>query len=85
MSEGVVVCDTTVLLYLGRIRHAWLLPKLFSTVVLPSPVVSELDAGRQIRSDTIDPQALDWVEIIRVEAAALSALPPCDLGQARGV
>jgi hypothetical protein len=50
------VCDTTVLLYLGRIGQAGLLPELFAPVFIPEPILLELDMGRILRHDTINPR-----------------------------
>ena len=55
MSKRAIVCDTTVLLYLGRIGQSDLLPALFSPVYVPEPVMLELDMGRLLRPDTINP------------------------------
>ena len=43
MSKRAIVCDTTVLLYLGRIGQIDLLSALFSPVCVPEPVMLELD------------------------------------------
>jgi predicted nucleic acid-binding protein len=42
VSKRSVVCDTTVLLYLGRIGQIDLLPALFTPVYIPEPVMLEL-------------------------------------------
>jgi predicted nucleic acid-binding protein len=52
VSDRTVVCDTTVLLYLGRIDQVELLRALFSTVYIPEQVLTELDVGRLLRQDT---------------------------------
>ena len=52
-NRDVLVCDTTILLYLGRIGQARLLPLLFEAVHVPEPVEVELDMGRLLRTDTI--------------------------------
>lgn len=54
MSKQAIVCDTTMLLYLGRIGQADLLSELFSPIYVPEPVMLELDMGRLLRSDTIN-------------------------------
>lgn len=56
MSKRPVVCDTTVLLYLGRIGQIDLLPALFTPVYVPEPVLLELDMGRLLRGDTVNPR-----------------------------
>jgi len=54
VAQPSVVCDTSVLLYLGRIDHLFLLPRLFAEVAIPVDVARELDAGRSVRADTVD-------------------------------
>lgn len=75
-----LVCNTSPLLYLGRIRHAHLIPALFAPVYVPEPVMIELDAGRLLRPDTIDPRGLDWVTRVSIAPALLASLPPNRLG-----
>ncbi len=43
MAES-LVCDTSILLYLGRIRHLHLLPQLFPTILVPGQAAFELNA-----------------------------------------
>lgn len=81
MNKAEIVCDTTVLLYLGRINHAQLLPKLFEAILVPKTVILELDAGRLLRSDTIDPRNLDWVTSVEATLSEMNALPPNHLGR----
>jgi hypothetical protein len=80
MANPALVCDTSLLLYLGRIGQASLLPSFFEPVYVPEPVLLELAAGRLLRPDTINPQALEWVVPIKVTTADLEALPPNRLG-----
>jgi len=75
-----LVCDTTVLLYLGRIGRADLVPALFGPVYVPEPVVLELDMGRLLRPDTCDPRQWAWAERVTVSPEAIGALPPNRLG-----
>lgn len=80
MARRPIVCDTTVLLYLARIERARLLPALFETVYVPERVVAELDMGRIMRHDTIDPRELDGTLIVSVPEGDVEALPPNTLG-----
>jgi predicted nucleic acid-binding protein len=66
VPDRTVVCDTSVLLYLGRIDQVELLPALFSTVYIPEQVVTELDMGRLLRRDTLDPRNHDWVNLVSI-------------------
>ncbi len=80
VSKQALVCDTSVLLYLGRIGRADLLPALFEPVYVPHPVALELSAERLLRPDTLDPQTLAWVTSVAVVASDVEALPPNRLG-----
>jgi hypothetical protein len=75
-----VVCDTTVLLYLARIEQIELLPSLFASIYVPEPVITELDMGRLLRRDTVDPRELDWATRVSVTPSELDALPSNRLG-----
>lgn len=80
MDKAPLVSDTSVLLYLGRIGHSHLLPALFEPVFVPEQVALELDAGRLIRRDTVDPRSLDWVTLVAVPQSEIDTLPPNRLG-----
>lgn len=80
MGKRAIVCDTTLPLYLGRIGRARLLPALFEAVYIPESIATELDMGRLIRHDTIDPRELDWTTIVSVPEGDVDALPPNRLG-----
>lgn len=74
-SRSVLVCDTSVLLYLGRIQKVELLPSLFSKVYVPETVLLELAAGKMTRADTIEPKTLDWVLSCDVRPSDIQNLP----------
>jgi hypothetical protein len=80
VSKRAIVCDTTVLLYLGRIGQSDLLPALFSSVYVPEPVMLELDMGRLLRPDTINPRSLAWAKPVSVSQTMIDGLPPNRLG-----
>jgi predicted nucleic acid-binding protein len=80
MSKRAIVCDTTVLLYLSRIGQIDLLSALFSPVCVPESVMLELDMGRLLRPDTINPRRLAWVTPVSVSRAMIDDLPPNRLG-----
>jgi predicted nucleic acid-binding protein len=79
MSKSALICDTSVLLYLGRVKHQHVLPELFETVYVPETVLLELDAGRLLRSDTINPRKLDWVIQKAVSQEEIRELPSTGL------
>ena len=66
MPERPLVCDTTVLLYLDRIGQSHLLRALFEPICVPDPVRLELDMGRLLRPDTVDPSRLGWISMVLV-------------------
>jgi len=80
VSSPSIVCDTTVLLYLSRIGHIDLLPALFDAVWIPDAVRLELDMGRLLRRDTVDPRDLSWARLAAVSQEMIDALPPNRLG-----
>ena len=80
MGEQSIVCDTSLLLYLGRLKKGKLLPDLYKRVCVPEKVVLELDAGRLLRSDTIDPRQIDRVKVVSVSQKQIDDLPPNKLG-----
>jgi hypothetical protein len=80
MGEQSIVCDTSLLLYLGRLKKGNLLPDLYKRVCVPEKVVLELDAGRLLRSDTIDPRQIDRVKVVSVSQKQIDDLPPNKLG-----
>jgi len=81
MGECPIVCDTTVLLYLGRIGRIDLLPSLFDPIWVPESVVLELDMGRLLRRDTVDPRSLGWATLASISQAMIDSLPPNRLGR----
>lgn len=80
MGKKTLVCDTSLLLYLGRIENEDLLQVLFEKVYVTEQVVLELDAGRLLRSDTINPRLLDWITLVSISQEEIDALPPNRLG-----
>jgi len=80
VSRRALVCDTTLLLYLGRLARGHWLPALFDPIYVPEPVASELDVGRLMRGDTINPRRLDWASLVAVSSDHVDVLPPNRLG-----
>jgi hypothetical protein len=80
VSKRAIVCDTTVLLYLGRIGQGDLIPALFSPIYVPEPVMLELDMSRLLRPDTIDPRTVAWADPVSVSQATIEDLPANRLG-----
>jgi predicted nucleic acid-binding protein len=81
VSKQPLVCDTTIPLYLGRIGQIDLLPALYAPIYIPDQVCLELDMGRVLRPDTINPRSLVWVELVSVSQALIDSLPPNRLGK----
>ncbi len=80
MSERSLSCDTSILLYLGRIGQLDLLPALCEEVFVPAQVVLELDMGRMLRADTVDPRQFTWATLVEVGQEEIEELPPNRLG-----
>lgn len=80
VSSRPIVCDTTILLYLGRLGQIGVLPALFDPVWVPETVRVELDMGRFLRRDTVDPKDLPWATLVSVPQVMIDALPPNRLG-----
>jgi predicted nucleic acid-binding protein len=80
LSDRAIVCDTTVLLYLGRIDQLELLKALFVKVFITEQVVTELDMGRLMRPDTVDPRDYDWATLVSVSRSEIDQLPPNRVG-----
>ena len=80
MGKSPLICDTTLLLYLGRIGQAQLLPALFEPVCVPEQVALELDMGRLMRRSTINPRQLGWAMLVTVSQTDIDRLPPNRLG-----
>ena len=75
-----IVCDTTILLHLGRIGQVGLLPALFDPVWVPETFALEPDMGRLLRRDTVDPRDFPWATLASVPQSMIDALPPNRLG-----
>lgn len=80
MSEYTLACDTTILLYLGRIGLLDLMPAQFEEVFVPAQVALELDMGRMLRADTRAPRQFSWVRLAEVGQRQIENLPPNRLG-----
>lgn len=80
MNKSPLISDTTLLLYLERVGQAQLLPALFETVYVPEQVALELDMGRLMRPDTINPRRLEWAKLKHISQSTIDTLPPNRLG-----
>jgi predicted nucleic acid-binding protein len=59
----IVICDTSVIFYLHRLRHLNLLKELYGTVAVPQTVVSELKQGQDEGEDVPDISDYPWIRI----------------------
>lgn len=75
-----LVCDTSLLLYLGRIQHLHLLPLMYRTILIPEPVLFELDVGRSLQSNVVDPRELGFAIIKAASQVDIERLPSNRLG-----
>lgn len=76
-----LVCDTSILLYLGRIQHLHLLPQLYPTILVPRPAVFELDVGRSLQPEIVNPRLLSFATIKTVPQVEIARLPDNRLGR----
>ncbi|OGV81390.1 MAG: hypothetical protein A3K19_07970 [Lentisphaerae bacterium RIFOXYB12_FULL_65_16] len=78
-----VIVDTSPLQYLHQLRLLHVLPALASRIVVPRPVVDELEVGRASGVDVPDLNRLEWVTI-RVSGSPrlLQLLYDLDMGEA---
>lgn len=74
-----VICDTSPLFYLHRLRHLTLLQKLYRRILVPEAVVAELLAGRNQGEDVPALTQYDWIEVHRVRTQNVLPLTS-DLG-----
>ncbi|HHY55542.1 MAG TPA: DUF3368 domain-containing protein [Chloroflexi bacterium] len=58
-----------------------MLPHLFPTIVVPGQVVFELDVGRSLTPDVVDPRTLDFITISAVSQTEIDRLPANRLGE----
>ena len=79
MSEP-IICDTSVWLYLGRLAQTALLQQRYTSVYTTETVCWELDNGRIIRRDTVDPRQLGWIHIVEPDERDVALLPANRLG-----
>ena len=80
MHKQSLVCDTSLLLYLGRMENENLLHALFKKVYVTEQVALELDVGRLLQSDTINPRLFDWITLVSISQGKINTLPPNRLG-----
>lgn len=74
-----VICDTSALFYLHRLRHLSLLHNLYQRILVPEAVVAELRAGHDQGEDVPDLAQYNWITIHHVRSE--DALPlMSDLG-----
>lgn len=80
MSKTPLICNTSPLLYLGRIGHLHVVSSLFEPVYVPEQVALELDAGRLLRRDTVDPRQFAGTRLVTIPQVEIDALPSNWLG-----
>jgi len=80
-ERRVAVCDTTPLQYLHQLAMLDLLRELYESVLVPTAVREEVEAGRAIGVSLPALQSLPWVG---VRAVDLSVLPPLPVALGRG-
>jgi len=71
MPEGVVVCNTSPLLYLHQVQQIELLARLYGRVLIPPAVRDELKVGERRGVSVPDLSRLPWLEIQPLQDSTL--------------
>lgn len=74
-----VICDTSAIFYLHRLRYLSLLKKLYGNIIVPQTVVSELRQGREEGQDVPDLREYPWIQIKHIRIPKIIGLMT-DLG-----
>lgn len=69
-----LICDTSFLQYLHQADHLSILPRLAGTVVIPTAVVNELNAGIRLGIDLPVLDDLVWIEVHTPKSIAVLAM-----------
>ena len=74
------ICNTSPLQYLHQLGQLRIIPALTAGIIVPAPVIAELEAGRALGCDVPDVRGLSWIAIRQPVSAP--ALPlAADLGR----
>jgi uncharacterized protein len=79
MRDGLVICNTSPLLYLNLVGQLDILPALYHTVTIPPAVRAELLVGRQQGVQIPEIDDLSWLVIVALKDRTLIPLVT-DLG-----
>jgi hypothetical protein len=74
------ICNTSPLQYLHQLGRIEILPALTGRIIVPVPVIAELEAGRALGCDVPDMRGLPWV-VIRQPVSAPALPLAADLGR----
>ena len=74
------ICNTSPLQYLHQLGRIEILQALTERIIIPFPVIAELDAGRALGCDVPDVRGLPWV-VIRQPVSAPALPLAADLGR----
>lgn len=83
-SGRTVICNTSPLFYLHRIRLLDVLRQLYGRLTVTPAVVQELEAGAAQGEDVPDVRELPWIAVRQVSVPSFLSLIP-DLGAVRQV
>lgn len=73
------IANTSPIQYLHQLGRLNLLRELFGRIMVPTPVISELDAGRQCGVPLPELRGIEWIEIV-AESRRSPRLLAWDLG-----
>lgn len=69
-----VICNTSPLFYLHRIKHLDILEKLYRKIVVPDTVQIELKEGKAQGEDVPDLSVYNWIQVLDVHVPKLIKL-----------
>jgi predicted nucleic acid-binding protein len=76
----IVIVNTSPLFYLHKVDHLHILEKLYSEIIVPYAVLTEIEEGRRIGEDVPEIKNHSWIQVRKVTIPASIKLIP-DLGQ----
>jgi len=77
------ICNTSPLQYLHQLGQISILPALTAGIIVPAPVIAELEAGRALGCDVPDVRGLPWVTTLSHRTRRAVA-PSQRVGEGRG-
>jgi predicted nucleic acid-binding protein len=70
----IVICNTSTIFYLNRLRELSLLKKLYASIVIPETVLQELEAGRAAGEDVPEVKEYPWIKVSSIAQSKIIKL-----------